>query len=72
MADGAADEIARRGAPRAAQDPGESDEGKGKVRCGDGEQAEERDGRGGMPAGPEVDRHVGEWRGEEREVEERG
>ena len=72
MADGAADEIARRGAPRAAQHPGERDERKGEVRRGDGEQAEERDGRGGVPAGPKVDRHVGERRGEEGEVEERG
>ena len=72
MADGAANEIARCGAPRAAQHPGERHERKGEVRCGDGEQTEERDGRGGVPAGPKVDRHVGEWRGEEGEIEERG
>ncbi len=72
VADRAADEIARCGAPRAAQHPGERDERKGEVRRGDGEQAEERNGRGGVPAGPKVDRHVGERRGEEGEVEERG
>ena len=45
VADCTSDEIARRGAPRASYHPGEGDEGKGKIRCCDGEQTEERDGR---------------------------
>ena len=72
VADSTPDEIARRSAPRASEHPGKRDEGNGKIRCCDGEQAEERDGRRGMSAGPEVDGHVGERGGEEGEVEEWG
>lgn len=72
MADRAPDKVARRGAPRAGEHPGERDEREGEVRRGDGEQAEERDGRRGVSARPEVDGHVGEGGGEEGEVEERG
>jgi len=72
VADRAPDEVARRGAPCAGEHPGECDEGKGEVRGRDGEQAEERYGRRRVPAGPKVDRHVGERGGEEGEVEERG
>ena len=71
MAHGAPDEVARCGAPGAAQQPGERNEGKGEVRRGDGHEAEERDGRRGVSPGPEVDWHVGKGRGEEGEVEER-
>ena len=66
------DEVACRRAPRASEHPGKGDEGKGKVWRGDGEQAKKGYGRRGVPAGPEVDGHVGERGGEKREVEERG
>lgn len=72
MADRAPDEVARGSAPRASEHPGERDERKGEVGCGDGEQAEERYGRRGVPARPKIDWYVGERGGEEREVEERG
>ncbi len=67
----APDEIARRGAPRAGEHPGERDERKGEVGRGDGEQAEERNRRRRVPARPKVDRHIGERGGEKGEVEER-
>jgi len=72
VANCAPDEVARRSTPRAREHPRERDEGKGEVWGGDGEQAEERDGRRWVSARPEVDWHVGERGGEEGEVEERG
>jgi hypothetical protein len=72
VTDRASDEVARGSAPRAGEHPGERDERKGEVGCGDGEQAEERNGRRGVPAGPKINWYVGERGGEEREVEERG
>lgn len=72
MADGAADEVARGGAPRAVEDPREADEREREVRRGDCNEAEERDGCRGVPARPEVDGHEGERGGEEGEVHERG
>jgi hypothetical protein len=50
VAHAATDEIARGGTPCASEHPGECDEGKGKVGRGDGEQAEEGNGRRGVPA----------------------
>ena len=66
------DQISRRGAPRAVQDPREPDEGEREVRCSDGDESEEGDGRCWVPSGPEVDRHECERRGEEGEVDEWG
>jgi hypothetical protein len=72
VADRAPDEVARGSAPRAGEHPGEREERKGEVGCGDGEQAEERNGRREVPAGLKINWYMGEWGGEEREVEERG
>lgn len=60
MADGAPDEVARGGFPGAVQDPREGDESDGEVRRGDSDEAEERYGRRGVAAGPEVYRDEGE------------
>jgi hypothetical protein len=68
--DGAPDEVARGGPPGAVEDPRERDERDGEVGRGNGDEAEEGDGRGGVPPGPEVDGDEGEGRGEEGEVEE--
>ena len=66
------DKIACRRTPRASEHPEKGDERKGKIRHGNGEQAKEGYGRRGVPAGPEVDGHVGEPGGEKGEIEERG
>ena len=72
MADGAAEEVARGGAPGAVEDPRERDEREREVGRGDCYEAEERDGRGGVSSRPEVDGHEGERGGEEGEVHEWG
>ena len=65
------DEVACRCAPRDSEHPGEGEERKGKLRRGDSEQAKKVYGCRGVPAGPEVDGHVGERGGEKCEIEER-
>ncbi len=68
MAHGAPNEVARGSLPRAVEDPRERDERDREVGGRDGEEAEEGDGRRGMPAGPHVDGHEREGGREEGEV----
>ena len=72
MTDRAADEVPDDGLERAVEEPGDRDEGDGEVGRGYGDEAEERDGEEGVPAGPDVDGDEGEGGGEEGEVEEGG
>jgi hypothetical protein len=72
MAHHTPDQIPGSRLPAAIQSPGKGDQCGWEVRRGDGEEAEEGYGRGGVPAGPEVDGDEGQGGGEEGEVEEGG